>query len=135
MQQIASTGRFRHRHDVFGIYASALKQGCVVVCIANGKCDERQEQAENDKGSRTAHMHLRNRCNQFTVRLHMIADAELNQPSQNRVGEKKNQENCKVNCRNAEEQHSFSLLAVVKLTKSWNDRQHGCHVRIFGWMR
>lgn len=37
MQQIASTGRFRHSHDVFGIYASALQQGCVVVSIANSK--------------------------------------------------------------------------------------------------
>lgn len=61
----------------------------------------------------------------------MIADAELDQPSENRVGEKKNQEDYKVDCRNGKEQHTLALLAVVKLTEPGDDRQHGCHVRIF----
>lgn len=58
VQQVTSACRFRHRHHVFGIYASALQQGGMVVGVTNSKCDEREEQTKNDQGSGASHVHL-----------------------------------------------------------------------------
>lgn len=76
-------------------------------------------------------MNLGNRRDQLAVRLHMIAYAEFDQSSKNRIGEKQEQEDYKVDCGDREEEHSLALLAVVKLTESGDDRQHGCHIRVF----
>jgi len=75
-------------------------------------------------------MPLRERCDEFSVRLHVKGLAERNETTQKRLHEHHQQQAKEVDGGHAEEEKSFSSLAVVKLSESWDYGEDDRHVGV-----
>jgi hypothetical protein len=129
VEYIRAAGRFRHFNDHVRIDFATL-EGCVIVSIATGVCDERDEEEDQDPGHGAAKVRFHHGVGQHHVGLHVEAVREGPHCAEDGLNEHHADKDDEIERGNNQKEKAFPRLAVVKLSQSRNDGQQGGGIRI-----
>lgn len=97
----------------------------MVIRVAAGVRDERNEEANQDNRHGASEMRFLHRPDQHRVRLHVEAIRKSPHRAEDGIGEQHADEDHQVHHGDREEQEALPRLAVIELPESRNDGQHG----------
>lgn len=114
MEYIGAGVSFGQLDDKIRIDSAAFQRG-MVVSIAHCVGDVANKKADKDEADRTEDPGIGEHVGQGAVGLHVERHAESQHGIENRMIEDKTNEQDKVECRHAHEEHAFARFPVIHL--------------------